>query len=59
MVVYLIEISKMKTKVAILLFPNYDDPKVYLAEVIYERIAYKLMRENQNLFEIFVKSFSV
>lgn len=57
--IYLVEISRNTKKVFILLFPNFEQPEEYLSEVLAEKVAMKLMSDNQNLFENFVKNFYV
>jgi hypothetical protein len=52
--VYLVEISRNAKKIFILLFPNFETPENYLHEVIAEKIASKLMSDNENLFETLV-----
>ena len=46
--VYLIEISRDKKRVFILLFENFEQPNRFIAEVILEKIACKLLSDNQN-----------
>jgi hypothetical protein len=53
--VYLIEISRTKKKVFILLFENFENPSKYIAEVLLQKIAMKLMNDCGNLFENFIK----
>ena len=57
--IYLIEISRNTKKVFILLFPNFEQPEQYLSEVFPEKVAMKLMNDNNNLFENLVKNFYV
>ena len=49
--VYLVEISRDKTKIYILLFENYESPHQHIGEALFERIAVKLMNDNANSFE--------
>jgi hypothetical protein len=58
-VLYLVEISRGKTKVFICLFPDYSQPDIFIAEALTEKIAYSLMNKHQNLFENFVSAFYV
>jgi hypothetical protein len=58
-VVYLIEISRSKTKVFIVLFENYANPDGFIAEALTEKLAFSLMSRHGNLYENFVKSFNV
>ena len=58
-VVYLVEISRDKKHIFILLFPNFEKPTVFIGESIKEKVAYKLMADNQNQFEFLVQQFSV
>lgn len=53
--VYLIEISRDKKKVFILLFENFEQPNKFIADAISEKIAAKLMSDNDNLFENLIK----
>jgi hypothetical protein len=57
--VYLIEISRTKKKVFILLFENFENPSKYIAEVLLQKIAMKLMNDCGNLFENFIKQFYI
>lgn len=41
--IYLVEISRNKTKIFILLFENFENPTRHIAEVLLEKIALKLM----------------
>jgi hypothetical protein len=50
-IVYLVEVSRCKTKVFVLLFENYECPQVYLSAVMKEKIAIKLMQDSNNSFE--------
>lgn len=43
----------------ILLFENFENPNHYIAEVFGEKIAMKLMNDNGNLFEHFIKQFYI
>ena len=52
--IYLVEISRNKTKIFICLFENFESPGKYLAEVLLEKIALKLMQDNGNSFENFI-----
>ena len=45
-VVYLVEISRNKTKTIILLFPNYEKPDIFTLQSISEKIFMKLMSDN-------------
>ena len=56
---YLIEISRNKTKVFICLFENYASPDEFIAEVLSEKLAFALMARHDNLFENFVRSFYI
>jgi hypothetical protein len=57
--IYLVEISRNKTKIFICLFENFENPGKYLAEVLLEKIALKLMQDNGNSFENFIAQFHV
>jgi hypothetical protein len=48
--VYLIEISRDKKHVFFLLFENYEQPHSFIAEMLLEKIAMKLLQDNQNSF---------
>ena len=52
--VYLVEIARSRAKILIVLFDDYMDPSSFIAEVLTEKVANKLMSENENLFENFV-----
>lgn len=41
--IYLVEISRSKTKIFFLLFENFENPSKYMAETLLEKIALKLM----------------
>ena len=56
---YLIEISRTKKKVFILLFENFENPNKYIAEVLLQKIAMKLMNDCGNLFENFIQKFFI
>jgi hypothetical protein len=47
----LVEISRNKTKIFILLFENFENPHRFIGEAIIEKIALKLMQQNANSFE--------
>jgi len=57
--IYLIEISRSKNKLSILLFPDFSYPKEYIGEVLPIKIAVSLLKENLNLFENLIHKFSV
>jgi hypothetical protein len=57
--VYLIEISRSKTKIFILLFENFEQPTKFIGEVFSEKLATKLMNDNNNQFETLVRKFSI
>lgn len=57
--VYLVEISKLKYKVFIILFENYANPDLFIAEALPEKLAYSLMAKHDNIFENFVSSFYI
>jgi hypothetical protein len=42
-----------------LLFENFEMPSKFIAEVLLEKMAIKLMNENNNLFENLVQQFSI
>jgi hypothetical protein len=54
-----VEISRNSKKVFVLAFPNFETPEVYLHCVLTEKQAQKLMSQNSNLFEEFVKKFYI
>ena len=56
---YLIEISKGKTKVFICLYENYQCADVFIALALSEKLAFALMARHDNLFEKFVESFYI
>ena len=51
---YLVEISRNKTKVFICLFENYASPDDFIAESLSEKLAFSLMAKHNNLFENFI-----
>ena len=55
--IYLVEISRNARKVFIILFPNYEAADVYKACVLSEKQAQKLMKESNNMFEVFIQKF--
>lgn len=57
--VYLVEISRNKTKVFICLFEDYENPSIFLIQVLSEKLAFYMMRKHNNQFEAFVNRFSV
>jgi hypothetical protein len=57
--VYLIEISRNKTKVFILLFPNFERPDIYIQEILSDKQATRLLNENDNVFERFIERFFI
>lgn len=57
--VFLIEISRSKTKVFIVLFENYANPDSFIAEALTEKLAFSLMARHGNLYENFVQSFYI
>lgn len=57
--VYLIEISRTPKKVFFLMFPNFELPHEYLAEVMHEKVALKLMNDCDNNYENLVANFYV
>jgi hypothetical protein len=58
-VVYLVEISRNHLKVFILLFPNFEKPGIFIHEILYEKMAQKLMSDSENIFEKFILRFKV
>lgn len=42
-----------------MLFENFENPNKYIGEVLLEKIAMKLMNDNGNLFENFIKQFYI
>lgn len=57
--VFLVEISRNKTKVFICLFENYASPDEFIAESLSEKLAFSLMAKHNNLFENFIQSFYI
>ena len=57
--IYLVEISRDKKHIFILLFANFEKPTQFIGETIKEKVAYKLMADNENSFERLVYNFSV
>jgi hypothetical protein len=52
--IYLVEISRSKLKVFVLLFENFEIPTNFIVEVLQEKVAHKLLQDNNNRFEHFV-----
>jgi hypothetical protein len=57
--VYLVEVSRDIKKVFILLFPNFEQPTSFIGEVLQEKVALKLVSDNNNSFECFIGKFQV
>lgn len=57
--IYLVEISRNKSRVFILLWENFEQPTQYIIESLLEKIALKLMQDCQNSFETLIRTFSV
>jgi len=57
--VYLTEISRNKTKVFILLFPNFERPDQYISEILTDKQATKLLNESGNIFDQFIQRFFI
>ena len=57
--VYLVEISRNKTKVFICLFEDYENPNECIVQVLSEKLAFSMMRRHNNSFQAFVEKFSV
>ncbi|CDW82974.1 UNKNOWN [Stylonychia lemnae] len=55
--IFLVEISRDPKKVFFIIFPNYEKPEINQIVVMAEKQAIRLMNENNNLFEEFVKRF--
>ena len=48
-----------KSKVFILLFPNFEAPDIYMYEIIPEKKAQALMTDSNNLFEELISKFYI
>ena len=57
--IYLVEISRNKLKVYVLLFENFEIPTNFILEVLQEKVAHKLLQDNNNRFENFVSQFYI
>jgi len=57
--VYLTEISRNNYKVFIVLFEHYTEPNDFIAEVLSEKVALKLMADCANSFENFIGNFHI
>ena len=57
--IYLVEISRDKKNLFVVLLENFEDPSNNIAESIKIKVASKLMKDNGNLFETFVSQCSV
>lgn len=58
-IVYLVEISRNKNKFFILLFPNYEQPEMFLNQILSYKIGEKLLSlVNNNLIK-FIKTFDI
>ena len=58
-VVYLVEISRNKNKIFILLFPNYEKPEMFIHQVINSKIGERLLALEDNVFEKFISTFDI
>ena len=58
-VVYLVEISKTPLKTFILLFPNFEQPDLFIYEVLSDKIANKLLFQSNFVYDVFIQSFSI
>ena len=50
-VVYLVEISKTPLKTYILLFPNFEQPDVFVYEILMDKVASKLLQDSGFVYE--------
>jgi hypothetical protein len=57
--IYLVEISRSKLKIFVLLFENFEIPTNFIIEVLQEKVAHKLLQDNNNRFENFVAQFYI
>lgn len=57
--VYLVEISRNRMKVFILLFPNFERPDQYISEIMTDKQATRMLNENDNIFENFISKFYI
>ena len=55
--IYLVEISRSKLKIFVLLFENFEIPTNFIIEALQEKVAHKLLQDNNNRFENFVAQF--
>jgi hypothetical protein len=44
--IYLVEVSRSKLKVFVLLFENFENPTNFIIEVLQEKVAHKLLQDN-------------
>lgn len=57
--IYLIEISRNSKKVFIVLFENFEEPHNHIATALTTKVAYKLLNDNENLFEKLIGQFFI
>jgi hypothetical protein len=58
-VVYLVEISRNKHKIFVILFPNFERPDIYMHTILSYKIGEKLLSYVDNIFEEFIKTIDV
>lgn len=58
-VAYLVEISRSKTKLFILLFPNFEKPEMFLHQILNSKIGERLLALVDNVFENFIQTFDI
>lgn len=58
-VVYLVEISRTKTKFFVLLFPNFEKPAMFLHEILSCKVGERLLLLVDNIFDNFIKTIDI
>lgn len=58
-VVYLVEISKTKNKFYIILFPNFEEPSIFVHIELCYKIGERLLFLQDNIFENFIKTIDI
>lgn len=57
--VYLVEISRNKTKVFIVLFESYSAPVTFIAETLHEKIAFTLFAKHDYHYPNFIETLYI
>jgi len=57
--VYLVEISRNRKQIIIVLFEHYHQQNSFIADTLTEKVAQKLMADNDNNFVTFISQFYI